>query len=740
VRVELRSPHVVVSQGTTASFEIDVRNDGEVIEGIRTRVIGVDPRWVTADPTQLALFPDSTGTIRVDVDAPAELPAGEMPLTIEVASGVHAGEVVHLDAVLEIRPAVRARLLLEPISLDGYRDATGAVVVQNDGNAPVQLALTGDDAERSMTFTFDPPVIEAGPGERVAADVVVRAPRRYIGSPLMRPFSVVGAGSGTELQASGTFSQRALVPRGVATIGILAAIILVWAVAATLAIGLALRSDDLTKQAPLSFFAPELISSGGGASGGGEGAGGAAARATKGLDPRTVGGEISGTVLATNGQVGIPRMSVEAVRRTPQGVPVYVTAIATDDDGAFTLSGLLPGSYLLRFTAPGFDETWYPGVSSIGAAEPVAVASPDEPAEVSIELEGQPGSLSGRVDLGDPGSEVPVRFSIRPVVDGAREEPIRTGLTASDGTYSVSPVPTPATYEVSFTAPSYQAQTVVQEVGAGEQVELNTVRLTSGLGSIAGAVTAGDEPLGGVTVTAVTGGEEYATATPTSGAIGVFVLRDLPSPATYLLTFDISGYGSETIAVDLGPGQDLSGLAIELAGGTGIMNGRVVDQDGNGLGDVVVTVSGGATTVTGATLTDGTVGAWQVAGLPSAGRYTVTFELEGYTSHTVAVELDPTGATTGVDAALRRALGTITGRVVDGKGSGLGSVEIEVTDGTNVRLTQTADEPRGEFRLGDLPAGAYTVTARTADQERTRLIQLGAGATEPVRIRMGGRS
>ena len=56
-------------------------------------------------------------------------------------------------------------------------------------------------------------------------------------------------------------------------------------------------------------------------------------------------------------------------------------------------------------------------------------------------------------------------------------------------------------------------------------------------------MTNGTTPLGGVTITAKANGKTVTSATPTTGAVGQFTIRNLPTPATYLLTFTLSGYG-----------------------------------------------------------------------------------------------------------------------------------------------------------------------------------------------------
>src|SRR5690606_9175409 len=119
-----------------------------------------------------------------------------------------------------------------------------------------------------------------------------------------------------------------------------------------------------------------------------------------------------------------------------------------------------------------------------------------------------------------------------------------------------------------FDAAGFEGQSVREVLAGGEAKVANSVRLSAGEGSITGSVTSGDLPLGGVRVTPLAGDEEFTTATPTSGAVGVFDLGQLPTPGTFVLTFERDGYGSETLAVALGPGEARTGLSVEHSGGT----------------------------------------------------------------------------------------------------------------------------------------------------------------------------
>jgi hypothetical protein len=331
--------------------------------------------------------------------------------------------------------------------------------------------------------------------------------------------------------------------------------------------------------------------------------------------------------------------------------------------------------------------------------------------------------------------------SIKPLQGTAAPLAASTATAAGgNGTFTVPNVPTPGTYELSFTAPGYQPTTVTEQILGGQTLVTNTVRLSAGSGTITGVVTDGTNAIGGVTITASSGDLNVSTATPTVGQVGRFTLTNLPTPGTFLLTFVKPGFGSQTIAVDLAAGQSRNDLSVVLAGGTGTIAGQVTDQRGNPLGNVTVTVNGGTNPVVAKTFTSGQVGSYLVSGLNAPGSYTVTFSLAGYQGQTVAVNLPPTGAATGVNGTLTTTVGSLSGRVTaQGSGAGIANATVSISNGSTVQTSQTVSSPTaGSFLVPNVPAGTYAVTfSATGYANRTVMVTIAAGANQVQNVVLG---
>ena len=86
-------------------------------------------------------------------------------------------------------------------------------------------------------------------------------------------------------------------------------------------------------------------------------------------------GTVGGAASALTDGSGVTVVTVSGVNGpegTGRGAGAWDVATGgTADDGTYELAGLLPGDYKLRFTAAGFDETWYPGVPTPDLASPL---------------------------------------------------------------------------------------------------------------------------------------------------------------------------------------------------------------------------------------------------------------------------------------------------------------------------------------------------------------------------------
>jgi hypothetical protein len=778
MRATTDSRIVAVAPGSSASVVVDVVNTGEVIDGISAKVIGLPEDCVSANPSMLPLFPSSGGQLSVSLAVPPTYPAGRHPLTVELISH-GAQEPSHfLDVDLDVAAHPSMAMAPTPRVIRARRSGRFVLELKNDGNLPIDVDLQATDVDRSAKATFAPQQLRLDPGTTVPVLLHVRGPRMFTGGESERAVTVVATATRADLppdadpsvagapieprETSVKLRQRPLISRGMLTALVLLSIIALWAGVFLLGLTKVFSNDPMTKAAPASFFVASQNAGTGAQNVAGNGSS-AAGVAPAGSLPKTgqlppgIGGQISGVVSAASTEQPVGQILVEAFRATSKSGKA-VSSAATQSDGTYTLGGLFPTSYLLKFSAPGFTPVWYPNAPTKSGAASVGAQAEGVTSGINAVIRGKPASISGSVDPGDTFSSVQTTVTARPLNVAGGNAMSRTVTTGGGGKYTISNLAAPASYQLTFVTPGYQTSTLVDTVNGGDQRLEAAVTLGAAQGSISGIVRSGSTPIGGATVSTTVGGKTLSVLTPTTGAVGTFAIPNLPTPATYVLNYSAPGHGTWTEVVDLAAGQSFTKAVGKMSNGSGSISGIVLDGNGvAGLGGVTVTVGGApvAGSTTGAisptaptttTLTNGNVGGFLLNGLAD-GEYTLTFSRDGYTSASVPVTLDsnrpankpaPT-----VKVRLYKESGEITG-IVYGAGSAFPGASVTATDGTNT-YTATASAQGGllvpgGYDLAALPPGTYSVTASAQGfTSATRIVTVGRGQTvSGIDLHMGG--
>jgi len=444
------------------------------------------------------------------------------------------------------------------------------------------------------------------------------------------------------------------------------------------------------------------------------------------------GGQISGTV--TDASTSSPVGNVEVDLYDSSGG--FLASTQSASDGTYTFPDLVTGSYKVGFVPGGnYLPQFYSGKATLAAANPVSVTTGSTTSGINAALAAG-GQISGTVTDASTSAGVP---NVEVDVYDSGGNPVASGQTASDGTYTISALPT-GSYKIGFVPfgsnhlPQFYNGKAT--LAAANPVSVTTGSTTSGInaalaagGQISGTVTDASTSAGvpNVEVDAYDSGGSLVASTLTASD-GTYTLSDLAT-GSYKVGFVPGGNyvpqfynGRATLAaadpVPVTAGSATSGINAALAGG-GQITGTVTDASTSApVAGVFVQVydSGGNPVASGLTATDGT---YTIAGL-ATGSYKVGFAPGGtyrpqfYNGKATLAAADPVsvtaGSTTsGIDAALA-AGGQISGTVTDASTSaGVLNVEVNVYDsgGSLVASTQTASD--GTYTLSDLATGSYKV-------------------------------
>jgi Carboxypeptidase regulatory-like domain/CARDB len=344
-----------------------------------------------------------------------------------------------------------------------------------------------------------------------------------------------------------------------------------------------------------------------------------------------------------------------------------------------------------------------------------------------FEIEKAEGLLSptvtGTVYLGDtnhPAGSVPIDL-VDPTTGNAYST-----ISLTDGTFVIPDVP-PATYDVTF---GNDMETTPSTLVVGSS-PVTTQFVVSPGGSISGSVmlAGAGEPLADEVVTAYSNNGYGATAT--TDANGQFTLTGLPAD-TYTVT---TGGGTYTQQVDSGvtvaAGSIVPNVAFSLAIG-GTISGKVTGPSGPVAGAIVTATGQDGTSLSADTASDGT---YTITGL---GRE--TYAVDAYTAGLAPPSGDPVALRVG-ESVMGVNLTMVNGGAIQGTitstvdSSPVANLAVTLASGNTSYPTTTDDN--GQFTVGELPPGTYTVTTDGPDSgvmTDTTTVAVTAGSITPVTL------
>jgi uncharacterized membrane protein len=156
--VTVNAAGVQVMPGQAASFTVDVRNLGTVVERYRCDIIGIDPAWVTVAPMSIELFPQrepeghdradappTSGRFTVTVHPPrsSAATAGQWPIAAHVSSEHDPTAQIAEEAAITILPFGEIAADLRPAVLAARFRAGARLHVTKNGNRPETVTILG---------------------------------------------------------------------------------------------------------------------------------------------------------------------------------------------------------------------------------------------------------------------------------------------------------------------------------------------------------------------------------------------------------------------------------------------------------------------------------------------------------------------------------------------------------------------------------------------------------------------
>jgi len=221
-----------LTPGQAETVQVSLTNLGNTVDWFTTTVEGVPPDWVqeTEEAVQLNPGMHQTVGLNVNVARGASNQAGDYPVTILSRSREKPNEAGIVRAHWLVLPFKEDAVELKPRRASGRGRASYTIMLHNGGNAPSQYALSGEDDEQKLAYTFsrNPVALEAG--REVDIPLQVNTQRHWFGKEQRQPFQVHAhpTGSSSPLTAPGEFVNKALIPTWVlSAVGVVLAVGLV---------------------------------------------------------------------------------------------------------------------------------------------------------------------------------------------------------------------------------------------------------------------------------------------------------------------------------------------------------------------------------------------------------------------------------------------------------------------------------------------------------------------------------
>ncbi|MBD7965920.1 carboxypeptidase regulatory-like domain-containing protein [Fictibacillus norfolkensis] len=377
---------------------------------------------------------------------------------------------------------------------------------------------------------------------------------------------------------------------------------------------------------------------------------------------------------------------------TPTG-PILAKTL-TDEEGNYITQGVYPGDY----TVIVFSDERY------GSSSASVFIESNTTRRVDFVLKPFPSAVSGVVRSADTGEPISgVLISLLDIYGFT----IRGVSTDKNGFYFIDGF-NAGQYFVTAISPNYQRVRLSIDPLPGEE-EKADFSLILEPGQVQGVIL--DEqtqsPLVGALVELYTPGATTPIARRVTGAEGNFLIEGL-APRSYTLNAVTLNYQIRTAGIVVNAAETTS-IQLALIPNPASVSGTITDSAGVPLTNASVRLvnENDIEIGNGSTNLDGI---YEIGDLPP-GYYTVIVGLDGYSSSTSGVSLQPGDQLTGINVSLTPLGGTITGNVVDEFGEPLPGTLITFLTPEGIPIIATNANDQGNFSSILLDPGTYTVIA-----------------------------
>ncbi|WP_394176431.1 carboxypeptidase regulatory-like domain-containing protein [Guptibacillus hwajinpoensis] len=397
---------------------------------------------------------------------------------------------------------------------------------------------------------------------------------------------------------------------------------------------------------------------------------------------------VSGTII--NSADGLPitgsMIEVQVVDLTG----TIVTTTFTNLDGQYEVTNLTPGTYSIVVSTTDFQTN-----------SATAFLTPGDTSVVDVVLTLAPGIISGTIT--DSAGNLLGNVSVKMIDEQGNL--VGTILTDSNGTYVFNGL-APGNYTVTAIASGFQSSSVGAIVEPNETTVVNQ-SLQSNPGSISGSVS----PVVDATQVTLSTADGLFIASTLVNSNGEFNFDNL-LPGQYILTatatnYRISSAGATVVADEITP------VTLTIEPNPSEISGVISDPNGTPISNATIQIID----ANGSALSVGTTnqnGQYAIGNLPP-GSFTVIISAPNFGSTTGGITLNPGQIVTDADFIIIPDPGSIVGQIIDTSGDPISGATVIIRTFDNQQVRTITTNEFGEFLVGGIAPGSYTVVATAPD-------------------------
>ncbi|HSR26749.1 MAG TPA: hypothetical protein VLW53_24585 [Candidatus Eisenbacteria bacterium] len=180
ISVVLKTRELEAEPGSECICELEVHNQGTIVDECRLTITGETAGWSRVEPAVLRLLPSTSGTARLAFRPPRspEVRSGPAGFVLTAASTVHPEVTSSAAGAVTVAPFTELSATLVPQVSESTGAAEHTVEVDNQGNAPVRVAVRVVDPDDVLSIDLNESSLVVQPGQRATSHLRVAARKR----------------------------------------------------------------------------------------------------------------------------------------------------------------------------------------------------------------------------------------------------------------------------------------------------------------------------------------------------------------------------------------------------------------------------------------------------------------------------------------------------------------------------------------------------------------------------------